>query len=188
MGTLLNDFTQEAKNWWLSLVLGILYILVAIFLIFAPASGYAVISILFSVFLLFSGLLEIAFAISNRRRMSGWGWYFAGGILDVVLGIYLLAYPLVSMEVIPLLIAFWLMFRGFSMISYSSKERRRRKKYWGWYTAFGILAIVCSLFILWQPAIGAFYTVYFVSFAFLFIGILRLTQAIELKRLRDRME
>lgn len=188
MGTILNDFTKEVKNWWLSLVLGILYILVAIFLIFAPSSGYAVISILFSLFLLFSGLLEIAFAISNRQRMSGWGWYLAGGIIDVILGIYLIAYPLVSMEVIPLLIAFWLMFRGFSFISYSSRQRRRRNKNWGWYIAFGILAIICSLIIIWQPAIGAFYTVYMVSFAFLFIGILRLMQATELKKLRDKMD
>lgn len=48
-------------------MLGILYVVVAVSLMFAPLSGYAVLSILFSISMLFSGLLEISFAVSNRK-------------------------------------------------------------------------------------------------------------------------
>lgn len=124
MKTIFDELQQEVKNWWISLILGILYVIVAISLMFSPLSGYAVLSILFSVSMLFSGLLEISFAVSNRRRVSSWGWYLAGGIIDMILGFYLIAYPMLSMEVIPFIIAFWLMFRGFSSVAmpWTSKD------------------------------------------------------------------
>lgn len=112
MKTLFDELQCEVKNWWISLLLGILYVVVAVSLMFAPLSGYAVLSILFSISMLFSGLLEISFAVSNRKNVSSWGWYLAGGIIDMIFGFYLIAYPLLSMEVIPFIIAFWLMFRG----------------------------------------------------------------------------
>ena len=58
MKTIFDELQQEVKNWWISLILGILYVIVAISLMFSPLSGYAVLSILFSVSMLFSGLLD----------------------------------------------------------------------------------------------------------------------------------
>ena len=141
---------------------------------------------MFSISILFSGMLEISFAVSKRKNVSSWGWYLAGGIIDMVLGFYLIAYPLLSMEVIPFIIAFWLMFRGFSSIGYAMDLKRYGTRDWGWYIAFGILAVICSLLILWQPAIGAMYAVYMISFAFLIIGFFRIMLSFELKNLHKR--
>ena len=78
MKTIFDELKQEVKNWWISLILGILYVVVALSLMFFPLNGYAALSILFSISMLVSGLLEISFAVSNRRRVSSWGWYLAG--------------------------------------------------------------------------------------------------------------
>ena len=67
MKTIFDELKQEVKNWWISLILGILYVVVALSLMFSPLDGYAALSILFSVSMLVSGLLEISFAVSNRR-------------------------------------------------------------------------------------------------------------------------
>ena len=74
MKTIFDELQQEVKNWWISLILGILYVIVAISLMFSPLSGYAVLSILFSVSMLFSGLLEISFVYRRRtdRPRSGY--------------------------------------------------------------------------------------------------------------------
>lgn len=107
MKTVFDGIEHSVKNWWMSLILGILYIGVAICLMFAPLSSYVALSIVFSISMLISGILEILFAISNKH-VSSWGWYLAGGIIDLIIGIYLVAYPMVSMEIIPFLIAFCL--------------------------------------------------------------------------------
>lgn len=188
MKTIFNELKHEVKNWWISLILGILYIAVALGLMFAPANGYVIISILFSVAMLFSGLMEISFAVSNRKTVSSWGWYLTGGIIDGIFGLYLIAYPLLSMEVIPFIVAFWLMFRGFSSIGYATDLHRYGSQNWGWYIAFGILAVVCSLIILWQPAVGALYTVYMLAFALLVVGCFRVMVSFELKNLHKHKQ
>lgn len=183
MKTFIEKIDHTVKNWWVSLLLGLLYIIVALCLMFAPLSSYIALSVIFSISMLVSGLLEIMFAASNRKTLSSWGWYLAGGIIDLILGIYLVAYPLLSMEVIPFFVAFWLMFRGFSAIGYSVDLQRYGTRSWGWYMAFGILAVICSFAIIWQPALGAMYLVYMLSFAFLFIGFFRVMLGFELRRL-----
>lgn len=187
MKTVFDGIEHSVKNWWVSLILGILYIGVAICLMFAPLSSYVALSVIFSISMLISGILEILFAISNKH-VSSWGWYLAGGIIDLIIGIYLVAYPMVSMEIIPFLIAFWLMFRGFSATGYSMDLKRYGTRDWGWYMGFGILAILCSLLILWQPAVGALYAIYMISFTFLIIGFFRFMLAFELKNLHKRAE
>ena len=98
METVFNEIQHSVKNWWASLLLGIVYIIVALWLMFAPLSSYVALSIVFSISMLISGILEILFAVSNRKGVPSWGWYIVGGIIDVILGIYLIAYPMVSIS------------------------------------------------------------------------------------------
>ena len=121
MNELVGGLGYAVKNWWMSLLLGLLYIAVALCLLFAPVSSYVALSVIFSISILVSGILEIFFAAGNKRTISSWGWYLAGGIIDLLIGIYLVFYPLVSMELIPFIVAFWLMFRGFTLCGYSNR-------------------------------------------------------------------
>ena len=84
MKTFIDKMDYAVKNWWLSLLVGLLYIIVAIYLMFAPLASYVALSILFSVSMFVSGLFEIAFALANKKGISSWGWYLAGGIIDLI--------------------------------------------------------------------------------------------------------
>ena len=105
MKTFIDKMDYAVKNWWLSLLVGLLYIIVAIYLMFA-------------------------FALANKKGISSWGWYLAGGIIDLILGIFLMASPGLSMEVLPFVLAFWLMFRGFSATGYSMDLKRYGTRNW----------------------------------------------------------
>ena len=39
METVFNEIQHSVKNWWASLLLGIVYIIVALWLMFAPLTG-----------------------------------------------------------------------------------------------------------------------------------------------------
>ena len=175
MKTFIDTINFGVKNWWVSLLLGLLYILIAICLMFTPLASYVALSVLFSVSMFVSGTLEILFAVTNRKNISSWGWYLASGIIDLILGIYLMANIGLSMAVLPFIVAFWLMFRGFASTGY-----------WGWYMAFGVLAILCSIGIIWQPGLGALSLVYMIAYTLLIIGIFRVMLSFELKSLHKR--
>ena len=185
MGTIYDQIGGSIKNWWLSLLLGIVFVGVGIWLLCRPTEGYIAFSVIFSITVLVSGIAEILFAITNRH-VSSWGWYLVSGIIDIIIGIILISRPMFTEEIIPFIIAFWLMFRGFSSIGYAIDLRRYGTREWGWYLAFGILSIICSLFILWRPLIGAFYVVYMIAFTFLIIGFFRIMLSLELQNLHRK--
>lgn len=186
MKTIYDSINFEVKNWWVSLLLGLLYILIAVCLMFTPLASYVALSVLFSVSMFVSGTLEIIFAVSNKKNISSWGWYLAGGIIDLILGIYLMANIGVSMMVLPFIVAFWLMFRGFASTGYAMDLKRYGTHNWGWYMAFGILAILCSIGIIWQPGLGALTLIYMIAYALLIIGIFRVMLSFELKGLHKK--
>lgn len=188
MNGLLDTINYQVKNWWVSLLLGIFYILVSLLLMFTPMASYVALSILFAVFMFVTGTLEIIFSVSNKGNLSSWGWYLASGILDLIIGIYLMANVGLSMEVLPFVVAFWLMFRGFSACAYSVDMKRYGSHGWGWYMAFGIIAIICSIAIIWQPAVGALATVYLIAYALLFMGVFRFMLSFELKDLHKKFQ
>ena len=125
MNELVGGLGYAVKNWWMSLLLGLLYIAVALCLLFAPVSSYVALSVIFSISILVSGILEIFFAIGNKKIINSWGWYLV----------------------------------------------------------FGILAILCSMAIIWQPGLGAVTVLYMLSVTFLIIGCFRIIFSFELKRL-----
>lgn len=73
MKTFIDKMDYAVKNWWLSLLVGLLYIIVAIYLMFAPLASYVALSILFSVSMFVSGLFEIAFCLGEPKRVSAVG-------------------------------------------------------------------------------------------------------------------
>ncbi len=164
-------------------MLGILFLLVALFLMFFPVEGYGALVVLFCACMLTSGILEIVFSVSNRGILPAWGWYLTCGIIDILLGFLLIWYPGITAIIIPYLLSFWTMFRGFTAIGFSFDFNRLGVPGWGWYLVFGILAILCSFAIIWNPDIGAFASVYILAFAFLFIGFFRIMISIDLRNL-----
>lgn len=76
MKTFIDKMDYAVKNWWLSLLVGLLYIIVAIYLMFAPLASYVALSILFSVSMFVSGLFEIAFALAEQKGYQQLGMVF----------------------------------------------------------------------------------------------------------------
>ena len=68
MKTFIDKMDYAVKNWWLSLLVGLLYIIVAIYLMFAPLASYVALSILFSVSMFVSGLFGRRHFGTHRRN------------------------------------------------------------------------------------------------------------------------
>jgi uncharacterized membrane protein HdeD (DUF308 family) len=163
-------------------LIGLVFLFVSATFLFAPLPSYAAVALLFGIAVLFTGILEVLYAIFFRHTLPGWGWHLVSGILDLVIGLYLNAYPALSLTLIPLLAAFWLIWRGLSLCGYAATLRRQtddaafhRTPYWEW--GFGIGAILWGLVMLWWPAEGVFTVVYLIAVAFAWMGFWRLFTA-----------
>lgn len=182
-----SSMESSIKNWWISLLLGVLYLFAGFWVIRTPMESYITLSIVFSLFILVSGIFEVAFALSSRNEIRGWGWYLAGGILDLIIGSLLISQPMMSMIVLPLYVGFWLLFRGIMATGFAFSLKSYGVSNWGWLLLFGILTLLFSVLLLANPIITGLSIVYMTAFAFFFMGVFRLFLAFDLKKLKKAL-
>jgi uncharacterized membrane protein HdeD (DUF308 family) len=185
MNALSDTITSTVKNWWWFVIKGLLLIVAGVAIFARPAEGYLGLSVLFSLVILGAGLTQIFFSIGNSDILKGWGWTFASGVIDVIIGIYLLSYPVLSMASLPFILGFWLMFRAFYLMGASFDIKAMGIPGWGWLLAGGFLLAILAFFVLYFPAAGAISIVSFSASAFIVAGIFNIILAFKLKSVKQ---
>jgi uncharacterized membrane protein HdeD (DUF308 family) len=178
---IIKTVENAIKHWWISLVLGVLFILVGICVLATPLASYTILSMLFSITFFINGILEIFFAIANKDHLDGWGWQFTGGIIDLLLGALLMSIPGISMLVLPFFIGFGLMFRSMIIMGLSFDLRTYHVPGWSWLLGLSLLALLFSFLLIWKPL----FIVAFTAMAFFGVGVFRILLSVKLKSLHN---
>ncbi|MDE5945507.1 MAG: DUF308 domain-containing protein [Rikenella sp.] len=180
----MENLRHAVKNWWLPLLLGLAVFVVGILIFTYPGASYVAMSVTFAILILVSGAVNIALAVSNRNPAIGKGWLWAGGIVELLIGLLLIVHPAISAATLPVFLGFWLMFRSFGMIGSGSDLMSLKVPGGGWTVFVGILLLICSVLILAQPLLfGVEAVVIWVGVSFLVGGISMGVLAFELKNL-----
>jgi len=184
--TTLNDRHElDTKFWWVQIVLGIGFIALSVWFYLTPVETYVSLAIFFSYAMFVTGIFEIFNAISLRKTFKSWSILLVSGIIDLVLGTYLISHEKVTLEVLPLLLGIWFMFRALAFFVVYGQLRKKTLKNAGWLLAAALLTLVFAIAILANPIIGELTLVYTISFAFFFMGLFRLTLGYQLHKARN---
>ncbi len=140
----LNYFGQS-KYWWIVLIVGILMVISGFCYFLWPAIGYAVSSQIFGWLLVLAGIVQLCVS-SYKDRPRGWGWWLAGGVIDLFIGFMLVRSVILSELVFPYFISIVFLFWGINAIF--SAVDRRTTKYWWVYLINGILMLIIGFFFL----------------------------------------
>lgn len=184
MSNLISKVSGTIKNWWVFLLLGILLLLSAYWMFSTPVASFIGLATLFSSLIFVSGLFSVFFALTNKEDIDNFGLHLASGIFDVIIGFILLMYPGLTVVLFSLFIGFWLLFRGFNMISVSFKIKADGDEGWGWILAFGILIVIFAMMSIINPLIGASYLVYTLAFTLVLFGIANIALALKMRKLK----
>ena len=185
MGTVaLEDVRQSAKNWFLLLILGVIFILVGILVFRTPVASYVALSMLFAATFLATGLLEIIYAVSNRKEVNSWGWSLASGIIDLLIGVLLISRPDITLVILPFFVGFAIMFRSIMAIAWSISLNNQNVSDWGSLLVIGILGLLLSFILLWNPVFAGMTIVFYTALCFIFIGVYEIYLAFKLRKIR----
>lgn len=187
MSNLISKVSGTIKNWWVFLILGILLIIGAFWMFSTPRESFVGLAGLFSALILVSGLFNIIFALTNKDDIDNFGLYFAVGILDVIIGFILLKYPGITIVLFSLFLGFWLLFRGFNVISVSFKVKREGDEGWGWILVFGALIVIFAMMSIINPLIGISYLVYTLALTILLLGAANVLIGLKLRKLKSNL-
>lgn len=183
---LLKKVANAVKHWYLHLIIGIVLIVTGIWTFSRPMYSYFALTIVFSVSFLISGIAEIVFATSNRKLMGNWGWTLALGILTTILGLLLISNPAISALTLPLYIGFMLMFHSIWAIGSAIDVKGYGIPGWVTLLVIGILGVIFSFFIIWNPAFGGLTLIVWTGLALISGGAFNLYLAVKLKKVRKK--
>ena len=179
-----KSIRRPVKHWYIPLILGILFILCGIGVIMSPQDSYLTLSILFSLSFLVSGIIETFFALQNTKNLNGWGWYLVSGLISLIMGIFLLMYPALSMSILPLVVGFTLLFRSFELLGFAFEEKEAGVLNWGNLAIVSVLSIILSFILIANPVFTSISLVVFTGLAFISTGISSVILSFNLKKLK----
>lgn len=97
------------------LLIGIVWVLVGFNIVFNPLSGVLALTVVVAIMLILEGITRIVAAL--MRRVEGWGWMIAAGVVDLLLGLWLwTGFPYTGVA-IGLFVGIELLLAGLTMIS-----------------------------------------------------------------------
>lgn len=173
------------KHWWLVLLAGILLITMGALILISPFQSLLIICWLVAITMIGSGCFEIIFSIKNHQSIKGWGWLLAASLLDVIIGLYLLNYPLITMVILPLIIAVWILFRGIVAFGNALHMRSYGFGDWRWLAIAGLTIVLLALLILLYPGFGIETLLLWTGISFIISGLFRIFLSLKFKKLKQ---
>jgi uncharacterized membrane protein HdeD (DUF308 family) len=118
-------WTREWSGFFLVLLMGILYLVLGVMFLRHPGEALVAMTLLLTCGLMVSGLFRIIGSLIYR--FPHWGWTLVGGVINLLLGIYIYSqWPLDSFFVLGLFVGIDLIFTGWTwvMLSLAVKDAR----------------------------------------------------------------
>lgn len=186
---LMSKAARAIKHWWLLLLAGLLCIVAGILVFVFPMESYMTLSIIFGILMLLVGAAQLIIASSSGNYLAMRGYVIAGGILDLLLGVFLCIYPAVTVVLLPIMLGIWMMYHSFMIIAFGGDLETFRVGGSGWVTVGGILLLVLSILILVNPFSAGIATVIVMTgLGLLVFGALLCAEANMLRQIHVNIE
>lgn len=160
---LTNKVGRAVQHWWLMMLAGIVCVAMGIAVFVFPLQSYVVLSILTGVMMLVVGAAQLVVASTSGNYLAMRGYMIVGGVIDVLLGIFLCVYPGVTLALLPILLGIWLLYHSFMLISFGGDLETFRVKGSGWTVFGGVILLLLSITVLLNPFSAGIATVILVA-------------------------
>jgi uncharacterized membrane protein HdeD (DUF308 family) len=150
-----ENLTKQAgravRHWWLMLIAGVLCVAAGIAVFAFPLESYVTLSILFGVLLLVVGAAKLIAASTSGNFFMMRGYVIVGGMLDLILGIFLCIWPGMTLMLLPIMMGFWMLYNSFVLIGLSGDFETFGVPGAGLVAGSGILLLILSILVLVNP-------------------------------------
>lgn len=169
---------EKRKINWGSMIIGILFILVSLISFQDPAGNLLAVVVVFAIFAIIKGIMEIC--VRNRiKKLTGFKIYvpIILGVVDIIIGVYLLFNLNVGLAVLPFIFASWFLIDSiFGLFTIDIAKSISIEHFW-FALIINILGIIVGVVLLFNPLSSAFTLSFLVGFYFMLFGILNIVYA-----------
>lgn len=119
-------FSGNWGRFLLVLFSGIIFVIAGILLVAHPLRGVLTLALILAAFLLVEGIFKIIYAFQMKSTQN-WGWVLASGIISLIVAVLIWVQWPASIVIIGLLVGFYILFSGMSMVMVSIAARSAAK-------------------------------------------------------------
>jgi uncharacterized membrane protein HdeD (DUF308 family) len=166
---------------WMYLLNGALLIVLGIWMLKMPKESFNAMARIVGIIVLISGILELGLSIYFKKIIPEWGWSLVAGVVDILLGAFLIANPKTILVILTLIISIWLVVRGVLMIREALEMKKGGGDKWKWILGLGILLMILAIVIIWHPQIVGLTLMIWMAVSFITLGIFRVILAFKLQ-------
>ena len=180
---------RTIRHWWLMLIVGILAVIAGILVLVFHLQTYVSLSILFGVLMVLVGAAQLIVASSSNNYLMMRGYVIVGGVLDVLLGLFLCLYPGITIFLLPVLLGIWMLYHSFIIIAFGGDLDTFDVGGQGLVVGSGILLLMLSILILMNPfSAGIAAVVVLTGVGLVVFGIILMMLAFKLKEVHKAIQ
>ena len=180
---------RAVRHWWLMTIAGVLGIAAGIAVFAFPLESYVTLSILFGVLMLVVGAAKLIAASTSGNYFMMRGYVIIGGVLDLLLGLFLCINPGVTLIFLPIMMGFWMMYNSFILIGFAGDMDTFGIRGTGWIMGGAILLLILSVLVLINPfGAGVATVVVLAGVGLIVFGLLLCSLSMTLKEVHSAFE
>lgn len=177
---------RAVRHWWMLMLAGVLCIAAGIAVFVFPLESYVALSICFGVLMLIVGAVQLIIASTSNNYLMMKGYVIVGGVLDLILGLFMCLYPGITLMLIPIMLGIWMMYHSFMIVAFGGDLDTFNVKGNGLVIAAGILLLLLSILILMNPfGVGVAAVVVMAGIGLLLFGIILCVMSLKLKDIHN---
>ena len=169
------------RSSWIPLLVGIWAVAAGILTIVWPGGTVLALAIIFGVFLVIAGPMNIWHALQLRGHAREWWLLLLRGVADLALGVLTLVWPGITVLVLALLFGVELLLLG-GFETAAAIQVRGAQRDWSWYLARGLVAIAVGIVTIAWPDITVFALALLLGIFLVYFGIVMIVGAAQLRR------
>ncbi len=175
---------ELARTWWVYLVRGICAILFGLLALIWPAVTVLALVILFGAYAIVDGVFAL-FGAGRGAGIGSRGWMIFYGIVSILAGIAVFAWPRITALVLLFFIAGWAIVTGILEIVAGIRLRKTAANEW-MFIVSGVLSVLFGVLLFIRPGAGALALIWLIGIMAIVYGISLVVLSFRVKGLGSR--
>ena len=171
-------------NWWILLLVGIIFLILAGKVMMHPAQSIMGLAIFIGWASLIAGVFQVGFSLSAKSIIRNWVWRLFSGIINIIIGVIFLSHPALTAQILPFLVGFWMIFVGITTF-FNGVQIQSSKITGGWFDKLlGIIIFIGGIWISYYPAAETAILIWLISITLMFYGIYFIVISLQLSKMK----
>ena len=180
-GFMAYEGSMVNEQWWVILIAGIVTLVFGVIILASPLMTLALLVTFFGGFALIFGAFGVIRSLFLIKEDKNWWILLIEGILGIIIGIMVFAWPIGTTVFLVYFIAAWLLITGITAIAHGSTTKNSLM------IVNGIIGLMLGIFIFFRPPFYATATlILFIGFFAIFRGIALIVTSIVAAVARSR--